>query len=476
MRYTLSLCGLAVLAGAAAADEPAVRPAPFVLRPAAAPSPALKYTLLPDVRDMAPGNAAERYRKAIQIMKQDGAPAREWYPRLDQWMQEPMKDLARDDEARAFLKTFETTFKELDAAARCESCDWGLTEKVRAQGITTLLPDVQHCREFAALLQLKIRMAAAEGRFDDAVHSLQTGYALSRHVADAPSLICALVGMAITNIMTPRLEEVLQQPGAPNLYWALTDLPQPFIDLRKPMQGERLMAYGTFPGMAGCAADPNAGPWDEKQVGVAVERLRQLGDEQNDMLRLRDQALLALRLAQRHEAAKQQLIAQGRPKEKVDAMPHVQVGLLVAFQQYEQRIDEVVKCQNLPAWESRPRLEEADRRRAELADQKDGPAVPIAKLLSPAFRKIFNARVRTDRRLAALRCVEAVRLYAAGHDGKFPSALSEIKEVPIPMDPYTGKDFLYTAERDRAVLSSTPTTGEPPASYNTPAYELLPKN
>ena len=31
----------------------------------------------------------------------------------------------------------------------------------------------------------------------------------------------------------------MQQPGCPNLYWALTDLPCPLVDLRKGVQGDR---------------------------------------------------------------------------------------------------------------------------------------------------------------------------------------------------------------------------------------------
>ena len=34
------------------------------------------------------------------------------------------------------------------------------------------------------------------------------------------------------------LEEMLQQPGCPNFFWALTDLPSPFIDLHKGLQSE----------------------------------------------------------------------------------------------------------------------------------------------------------------------------------------------------------------------------------------------
>ena len=55
----------------------------------------------------------------------------------------------------------------------------------------------------------------------------------------------------------------------------------------------------------------------------------------------------------------------------------------------------------------------------------------------------LGARTRMDRRVAALRCVEAVRLYAAAHDGKLPPSLDEIKDVPVPRDPVDDKPFGY---------------------------------
>ena len=54
----LTLLVIAIAAAAAAAADD-VRPIPLVLYPAAAPSPALKYPLLPELRDTIPGNAVD---------------------------------------------------------------------------------------------------------------------------------------------------------------------------------------------------------------------------------------------------------------------------------------------------------------------------------------------------------------------------------------------------------------------------------
>ena len=54
-----------------------------------------------------------------------------------------------------------------------------------------------------------------------------------------------------------------------------------------------------------------------------------------------------------------------------------------------------------------------------------------------------------------LRCVEAMRLYAAAHDGKLPSKLEEITEVPVPVDPVTGKSFAFKLGDDGVTIEPT---------------------
>ena len=47
---------------------------------------------------------------------------------------------------------------------------------------------------------------------------------------------------------------MLEQPGCPNLYWALTNLPDPLVPLDKGMDGERVMDP------AGCSATWTTAP------------------------------------------------------------------------------------------------------------------------------------------------------------------------------------------------------------------------
>ncbi len=294
MLIPLTLLFLA--AETAAADD--VRSKPLALHAPAPSAQALKYALLPELFDTTPGNAVDHYRQAIKSMKQDLPPEKERRELLDKWMAVPLKDLPRAEVGK-LLKRCATTFQEVEAGARSEQCDWGQTEELRKKGISSSFDEQDEMRAIGALLSLRIRYELTEGRLDKAARTLQTGFAVAHHVADSPSLIPSLVGMAVANMMIDRLEEFVQQPGAPNLYWPLTDLPRPFIDLHKPWQGERLFVYGTFPGAAEMAADLNAKPWTPEQVKKVTRLFETVYGERTD-----DEKKMAVRLAAQYEADK----------------------------------------------------------------------------------------------------------------------------------------------------------------------------
>jgi hypothetical protein len=473
MTRTLTTCSVLLLAATAARGQSEdVPPRQLTLHPAAPSARALRYPLLPELRDQKPGNAAVRYKKAIELLPKPLS--EDEFAQTEKWREVPLKDLPLDD-VRKFLKRHEAALRETEAAARCEQCDWGLNERIKKAGIGVLTPEVQPMRTLGMLLSLRARLELAEGQPDRALHTVQAGLAAARHVGDAPTPINGLVGIALATMMADRLEEIVQHPKAPSLYWSLTDLPRPFLDLRKPLQGERVMVYGTFPGMAEVAADPNK--------VLSPEQIKKLADflvNDKEIFGIGSRTVLAFLLIQRHETSKKALIQRGWPRDKVEAMPHLQVALLHSLGDYDQLLDEVLKWQSFPFWEARPGLEQADRlareARVKAIDRAAGtPALPLAPLLMPAVQKVLNARTRLDRRFAALRCLEVVRLYAVGHGGKLPATLSDVKEVPVPVDPVTGKGFDYKVRDGKATLTAPPLPGETPSLHNTVHYEITVK-
>ena len=461
----LALLGLAAPAGA---QPKPPKPTVLHLRPAGEPDPALKYRLLPELRDLTPGNAALGYHRAIEMVlegirnrsNEDGE-------KLLRWQQVPLKDLPRD-EVREYLARFgRTTFDEIDLAARRERCDWGNTSRLSYE---LRIPEIHNARELGRLVALRARLAVAEGKSDEAVEAIQTGLALARHVGDGPMIIQSLVGTAIAHLMFQPLEDLIEASGTPSLYWALSDFPRPFIDLRAAWQGESRMLENEFPILR-----------EVEDSKLSPERMR---DEPNAMLRKLErftsqpgnrpfwqtQVGAAAVVAKVYPKAKRALIEQGRTPAEVEAMPALQVVAISSLRNYRRIRDDLHKWMNLPYWEAYEGLEKAERQSTSCArDMEEG--IPLASLL-PAMKQVYLAEVRTDRRIAALRCIEAIRMYAAAHAGKPPASLGDVDDAPIPTDPATGKPFEYTASGTRATLSAPPPPGQAHQSYAF-RYELI---
>jgi hypothetical protein len=311
-----------------------------------------------------------------------------------------------------------------------------------------LIPEIQECRGYALLLRLKTRVQIADGDLQGAIDSLKTGYALARHVAQGQTFIHALVGMAIANTLGDQILELAQQPGAPNLYWALTSLPRPFIDLRPAREEEYSLVYLMYPELRNIQAERHPPEyWNRLLDKVAADVSQWNDDAWKDYTKL----TLAARSAQRYPEAKRSLIEAGRSPEEVAAMPVAQVVLLYTLQVYDEARDEVSKWLALPYWEAAPGF---DKFQAVALATREQEIVPLFSVLASSTGALALAAARNERSFALLRTVEALRLYAAGHDGQPPKELADIVAVPVPSDPVTGKSFIYRAEEDKVVLEA----------------------
>ena len=167
----------------------------------------------------------------------------EAFRRREELLAMPLKELP----AKEVQEYGRSALSEADRAARLDKPDWQILLKLKTDGFFLLLPDVQQMRGLARALKVRFRAEVALGHFDDAIRTAKTMFAMSRHMGEHPTLIGNLVGIAIAAMAIGPLEEMLQQPGCPNLYWALTNLPDPLIPLRTGMEGERVMHPGGVP-------------------------------------------------------------------------------------------------------------------------------------------------------------------------------------------------------------------------------------
>lgn len=447
MRLALlaSLLGSLVVVGPCPAQS-GVRVVKLRVAPTAPSRLALKYPLLPPLRDLRTGNAAVFYQRShspewLSFLRQP-----EYHDSAD-WLGQPM-----DAKLLGRIKFLADhgALKELDEGARCDYCSWQLLERVRRDGYMMLVPDMQTMRTMARLLMLRARWEIHQGKTEQAIRTLQTGFAMSRHVGDAESLIVYLVGLAIAHLTLERVEELIQQPNAPNLYWSLTNLPSPLIDVRRPLQGERLMTESLFPEIRAALDEPEPTPVATATLRRRLAKLTALG-------LAAPRGSYALMIAQASPEAYRFFRKRGHTEAQLEALPITQVVLMHQLAEYDHWMDEYARLQGLPYWQAAPRLRAMRKRREQSAFGEQ--RLFLVGALLPALDSFYLTRGHLQRRIALLRCVEALRLHAAAHDGALPETLAELRAVPVPVDPLTGKMFRYRRDGATATLESDAPAG-----------------
>jgi hypothetical protein len=271
--------------------------------------------------------------------------------------------------------------------------------------------------------------------------------------------------MAICGQMNAQLDELVSQPGAPNMYWALSSLPHPFIDLRVSTEAEYSFVYLMYPELRDIELQRHPPEyWSRLLEKLALDVATWNDDAWKDYSKLS----LAARTAQRYPQAKRRLIESGRSPEEVAAMPVAQAVLLYTMQIYDESRDELFKWFALPYPEAKAGLDKFQTAWTEIRDRE---ILPLFSVLAPATGAVANASARHERSFAMLRTIEALRMYAAAHDGRGPKELADITEVPVPSDPLTGKPFIYRADGDAAVLEAPLPSGMAQQHYGL-RYEI----
>jgi tetratricopeptide (TPR) repeat protein len=270
----------------------------LTIHPAKSPKSEQKYQLLVKSDEQSDVDAAPLYEKAVQSLPGDLK-----MDEIEQWLKIPPDELPLK-KVQSTLQQIEPALELLEQAAKCKRCEWPylyddeLSENLSVQ------------RRLLFCLALKIRFQVARDRYDDAIGTIQTGFAMARHLGDDSTLVRGMVGIGMAAYMCRQIEQFVQRPDAPNLYQALLDLPQPLIDLTRKME------------------------WEEPDIKG----------------------------------------------------------------------------------------------------------------------KVYLLMNRLDRHIAVLQCIEAIRLYAGSHNGKFPKKLGDVTNIKIPVNPITQKQFSYRNTGSESVI------------------------
>jgi hypothetical protein len=425
----------------------------FELTPVAPPTPALKYQLLfDDLGDRRPGNAALLYLDAILLMPPD---AKEQAKKaLDAF---EAKDSKTFDAIADGMKVTDV-LEELDLAGRREECEW--QPPFHEMGAYTLLPHlgplVQGC---ARIVKMRALRQIEQGNADEARATLRLGYEMSNKVGHETILISGLVANRITGDMNDALAHLMNRPEAMNLYWALLEIrPRHGIFLRA-MDGERQWWVTSLPSRSKTRPGEDAALLAKNGADLSGEQWRALIDYVWGIVTVGAEQQAVVKRVDPVTGATPENLAKAREQyakvHHVNADQAAKVEPVVAlgeyyFAQYLIVWDDMFKLRNLPYPILLSRSTTATAQAEKIS--KEQPANPFL-YSAPSLHRAVWAFAKTDRQLAALTAVEAIRSYAAANGGALPKRLEDVTETPVPENPATGKAFEYRVEGDVATLS-----------------------
>ena len=438
------------------------------LAPKAEHKPALSIRFIPDPFNAKPGNAAIYYLKAGGFFEQSAAlqakrkfeedsraaaNGGEYAPYV--WLETEVKDLPIE-KMKEYL-TY-TSFQPLflaEAASRLH-CDFDRQIKDVENPVGYLLPEVQSIRDTARMQSLRFLLAMAENRTDDAVKIFGELIAMGPHLCQEPFLVSNLVGAACANIGLEKAYYLSEHPSAPNLYWAIAQLPKPLIQIDPSLAYEREFLFEQVKALREVDTIPKPdGYWSEfidrfttsiQGMGAPFDQLESIG-----------KAGITLAIGSNVPIAREYLVeVEGMSNDELDRLPNAQIFFLAMRRFYERYRDEEFKYSFLPE-HARNKGKVASSEFSKLNQKYGLIAIPTSFFL-PAVQAAQGASLRTQQQIALWQTVEAIRHHLATHDNRLPATLDEL-ELPAPHDPLTNGPIEYAVHAAGATLKGAANSG-----------------
>jgi hypothetical protein len=421
------------------------------------PDPALQYLFRPTPIVPRPGNGALGYleanRETERVRRGLKGDAAQWD---SVWLDLPIDQLPLD-QVGAFLEVHDSAFAAIDRATESSYCDWQIElygDRSVADLLAINLESQQQMRQLARLVTLDARYAIASRDWHRAEKDIRRMAAMARDVSKPGLLVTSLIGIGIQGIAYGDVRSWIATEDSPNLYWALSSLPEGPADIRDGLFGElRLLRFGFE------AFDrPEEKDWSAEQWRSVVRRdfqriMPSVGSGPVDETAI-DGLMTALAI-RGYPIAKERLIAEGYDPARLEAMPVLQVVCIYEGRAIARIVDEFFKWTLVDGADRSVGLERSEESLRRLAagfgNLDGGTLTPFVGLLMPALSQAVRAEVRIRQQRELLRTIEALRLHVAATNA-IPSSLDEIEIVPVPNDPATGAPFDYRVYDDRVEI------------------------
>lgn len=408
-----------------------------------------RFALVPGAKDSVDRNAALCYYRAIRHA--DSQPTMpEFADRDDVVMYNRMSNCPLSEfpvtEVKAWLSKHSQTLLELEHARRSNRIEWGILPEPGEddQSWYQIEPqELQDLRILSRMLSIKARLEMSEGRIADAVKTIQTNFKIGYDVGKSKLVVGDLVGFSIQRAAAKNVLEIIQQTDCPNLYWQLAGWfvtkvecrDSILLDLELILDRRKLKTLD----------DPLSQRLTEeqwrKQLFSDFENVWNLTSTVDPKA---SQAMITGLLMRGYPIAKKALLDAGMDEATVTSMPVIQVIAAYEYDLYREFLDEARKLDFLPLHEVLNTCEHLEGViETQFESFKPGASIlPLTGAQMPAISYAFQAECRSHNQIAALQIVEAIRSHV-GDTGKFPAALGDIKNLPLPNNAFSGEPFHY---------------------------------
>tara|TARA_R110002049_G_scaffold2750_2_gene21567 strand:- start:386066 stop:387595 length:1530 start_codon:yes stop_codon:yes gene_type:complete len=435
----------------------------FRVHAAAEPEPALVHRFWPSPELRRQANPMPFVSRAILLAAKssyDRDEAIEISEQFSRWQDLSIEKLPLGEVHRFVEKYASGPLGELARAENMMDLQYDLQfEQLTAtEVIATVLPEVQEMRGLARLLVIRARLAVAEHRWDDFEQDIRLGMRLAEIAGHSTDfLVNRLVGYAIAESLFEVVEEAMQQPGCPNLYWALASIPvDDLFETRQSLEFESVFTTKLCYGLD---------PLPDAVIGAEAARVRilRLVHEVNAVQQpepgpdtlVKAKLLAGIYVASMEQPSRQLLAETTQWSGRVDELSAPEAVLRATVLRFAQSRDKWFKWSLLPKTVAAPY---ADRIEADLqaTGEENDIILSILGNLFPAVSAVHQANSRLHQKHGYLCTIEAIRMHAA-IAGEFPDSLDRIEPVPAWPDPVSKSDFFYHRQAPtRAMLTRGP--------------------
>jgi hypothetical protein len=421
------------------------KPIRLIIHARAIETPVLKYRLFPSEAELKRGNA-------VPILLRLPWEQMPWmntvFPTLKEWESRP---LGAPEWAKSNGVLPDSFFSEMRRAAYRREATWEYPIGETPSLYFILLPDVAGLRDFLGRgLAARIRYHISRGELDEAREGILVGLANARHLAQAPFYVNQLVAITIDRAMLERTAELVSRPDSPNLYWALSTLPDSLVELGRTASFEGDLFALTFPAVSDLDRPREVAEWTT-MAGQLIALLEETEELPKSTQQAEDAAARSIPRQWVKVARDELPQLLHTSAEKVTAMSDEEAAIRWYVHERlaaDQRASAIVRLPPGEAWPLLARLRDDVRAMHDKAGTKgSGFFDPTSVYLS-----IWSLK----RKIESLRIIEAIRHHMATHDGKLPARLDDIKEVSVPVDSLTGEPFEWQAEGSSAILKAPP--------------------